>query len=105
MRRLSEMFAKQDISFLEKEMATHSSILAWRISWTEELGGLQSTGRLSNFTFTFTLLSSQHRVSTQRMMFIIVILRVYSWDLSAGPVAKILSSQCRGPGFDPWSGN
>ena len=27
---------------LEKEMATHSSILAWRIPWTEELGGLQS---------------------------------------------------------------
>ena len=25
---------------LEKEMATHSSILAWRIPWTEELGGL-----------------------------------------------------------------
>ena len=29
---------------LEKEMATHSSILAWRISGTEEPGGLQSTG-------------------------------------------------------------
>ena len=29
---------------LEKEMATPSSILAWRISWTEEPGGLQSTG-------------------------------------------------------------
>ena len=29
---------------LEKEMATPSSILAWRIPWTEELGGLQSTG-------------------------------------------------------------
>ena len=27
---------------LEKEMATHSSILAWRNSWTEEPGGLQS---------------------------------------------------------------
>ena len=27
---------------LEKEMATHSSILSWRIPWTEELGGLQS---------------------------------------------------------------
>ena len=30
---------------LEKEMATHSSILAWRIPRTEELGGLQSMGR------------------------------------------------------------
>ena len=29
---------------LEKEMATHSSILAWRILWTEEPGGLQSMG-------------------------------------------------------------
>ena len=29
---------------LEKGMATHSSILAWRIPWTEELGGLQSMG-------------------------------------------------------------
>ena len=28
---------------LEKEMATHSSILAWKIPWTEGLGGLQST--------------------------------------------------------------
>ena len=29
---------------LEKEMATHSNILAWKIPWTEELVGLQSTG-------------------------------------------------------------
>ena len=29
---------------LEEEMATHSGILAWRIPWTEETGGLQSTG-------------------------------------------------------------
>ena len=29
---------------LEKEMTTHSSILAWEIPWTEEPGGLQSLG-------------------------------------------------------------
>jgi len=29
---------------LKKEMATHSSILAWRNPWTEETGGLQSMG-------------------------------------------------------------
>ena len=29
---------------LEKEMATHSSILAWKIPWMEEPGGLQSMG-------------------------------------------------------------
>ena len=30
---------------LEKEMATHSNILAWEIPWTEEPDGLQSMGR------------------------------------------------------------
>ena len=44
---------------LDKEMAIHSSILAWRIPWTEEPGGLQggvakNRTRLSDFTFTFT---------------------------------------------------
>ena len=29
---------------LEEETATHSGILAWKISWTEEFGGLQSIG-------------------------------------------------------------
>ena len=29
---------------LEKEMATHSGALAWKISWVEKPGGLQSTG-------------------------------------------------------------
>ena len=29
---------------LEKEMVTHSSILAWQVPWTEEPGGLQSIG-------------------------------------------------------------
>ena len=31
---------------VEKEMATHSSILAWKIPWMEEPGGLQSMGSL-----------------------------------------------------------
>ena len=42
-----KLFWKYDISKhirLEKEMATHSSILAWEIPWTEEPGGLQSVG-------------------------------------------------------------
>ena len=47
---------------LEKEMATHSSTLAWRIPWTEELGGLQSMGlqsrrRLSDFNVNVNALS------------------------------------------------
>ena len=37
-------FLTYGICSLEKEMATHSSILAWRIPWTEEPGGLQSIG-------------------------------------------------------------
>ena len=42
---------------LEKEMATHSSILAWRTPWTEEPGGIQSMGsplRLCDFHYTLT---------------------------------------------------
>ena len=35
---------------LEKEMLTHSSILAWKIPWTEEPGGLQSRGRKESDT-------------------------------------------------------
>ena len=42
---------------LEKELATHSSILAWKIPWMEEPGGLQSTGSqrvgLSDYQFHF----------------------------------------------------
>ena len=35
---------------LEKETATHCNILAWRITWTEELGGLQSMGHKESDT-------------------------------------------------------
>ena len=35
---------------LEEEMATHSSILAWRIPWAEEPGGLQEPGVTKNWT-------------------------------------------------------
>jgi len=35
---------------LEKEMATHSSILAWEIPWPEEPGGLQSNGVAKSWT-------------------------------------------------------
>ena len=46
---------------LEEGMATHSSILAWRIPWTEEPGGLQSMGsqsqtRLSTYFYSSFLL-------------------------------------------------
>ena len=39
---LVQSLGREDL--LEKGMVPHSSILAWRISWTEEPGGLQSMG-------------------------------------------------------------
>ena len=42
--RLSGFTFTFHLHALEKEMATHSSVLAWRIPWTEEPGGLQSMG-------------------------------------------------------------
>ena len=38
-----QSLSREDL--LEEEMAIHSSILAWKIPWTEEPGGLQSMGR------------------------------------------------------------
>ena len=48
-------------NFVNVYMATHSSTLAWKILWTEEPGGLQSMGslsqtRLSDFTLLFTFM-------------------------------------------------
>ena len=51
-------------------MATHSGVLAWRIPWTEEPGGLQSMGvsksqtRLSDFTFTFHFHALEKEMAT-----------------------------------------
>ena len=42
----------------EKGMATHSSILAWRIPWTEEPGGLQTEGGHENECYGFHLYHS-----------------------------------------------
>ena len=44
--RLSDFTFTFHFPALEKEMATHSSVLAWKIPWTEEPGGLQSMGSL-----------------------------------------------------------
>ena len=51
-------------------MATHSSILAWRIPWTEEPSGLQSVGllksqaQLGDFTFTFDFHALEKEMAT-----------------------------------------
>ena len=49
---------------LEKKMAPHSSILAWRIPWTEKSGGLQSTGsqRVGHKQLTLSLFSRERGV-------------------------------------------
>ena len=57
--RLTDFTFTSHFHALEKEMATHSSTLAWKIPWTEDPGRLQVHGvaksgtQLSNFTFTF----------------------------------------------------
>ena len=67
LKRLPAMWETQVESLgredpLEKEMATHSSILAWRIPWTEEPGRLHSTGsQRVGHDFTFTQQASSKR--------------------------------------------
>ena len=75
---------------LEKETAIHSSTIAWKIPWTEELGGLQSMRhkrrtRLSDFTS----LHFKKRLGG---------------DFPSGPVVKTLPSNAEGTGWIPSQG-
>ena len=45
---------------LEKEMATHSSILAWRVPWTKEPGGLHAVHGITELDTTEQLSTAQH---------------------------------------------
>ena len=62
---------------LEKEIAAHFSILAWRIPWTEEAGGLQSMGsqRVGHYwaTFTFSLILCFHIMKPTGLIFLFVV--------------------------------
>ena len=50
---------------MDREVAPHSSTVAWKIPWTEEPGGLQSMGlRLSDFTFTFRFHALEREMAT-----------------------------------------
>ena len=64
---------------LEKEMATHSSILAWRTPQKEEPGRLQSTGsqRVRDFTFTFKL----HGTKIFLFLSFLIFLKIYLFCL------------------------
>ena len=53
----------------KKEMATHSSILAWKIPWTEEPGGLQSMG-LQEPDVTYPLNHHHHNYAIQKSCYI-----------------------------------
>ena len=67
-------------------METHSSILAWRIPWTEETGGLQSMGsqsqtqpkRLSALTHTHSVLSTR---SLKKVILFKTDIRLQPWGL------------------------
>ena len=59
---------------LEKEMATHSSSLAWRIPWTEELGRLQVMGPTESdktvwLTLTFKAIFLKYQLSGKQFSF------------------------------------
>ena len=71
---------------LEKEMATHPSILAWEIPWTEESGRLQFMG----------LQGVGQDSATHKN---------HCPDFPGSPVVRTLHFYCRGHRFDPWLGN
>ena len=70
---------------LQQGMATHSSFLAWRIPWTEELGRLQSIGsqRVEQLTLSFISLNK------------------LCWDFPGGPVVKTSCSNAGNAGLIP----
>ena len=64
---------------LEKKMATHFSILAWRIPWTEEPGGLQSMGLQS---VRYDLVTKQQQsLYTANLIFINIMMKcaILNW--------------------------
>ena len=56
---------QEDLS--EKEMVTHSSILPWKIPWTEESGRLQSTGSQKESDMTYRLNNKTNTISIKRI--------------------------------------
>ena len=68
--QLVRLFTNYSGTNLEKEMATHSSILAWKILWTEESGGLQMMGsqRVRHNGATNTYLHTGTKVRKNKRM-------------------------------------
>ena len=67
---MRETWVRSQEDPLEKEMATHSGTLAWKILWTEKPGRLQSMGsqrvrhKLSDFTFSFHFPALEKEMAT-----------------------------------------
>ena len=83
----------------EKAMAPHSSTLAWKITWTEEPGRLQSMGslrvrqRLSDFAFTFHFHALEKEMATHA--------RVLAWRIPGmGEPGGLLSMGLHRVGHD-----
>ena len=70
-------------------MATHCSTLAWKISWTEEPGRLQSMGtRLIDFTFTFHFHALEKEMATHSSVLAWRILGMGAWWAAVYGVAQ-----------------
>ena len=79
---------------LEKELATHSSVLAWGIQWTEEPGGLQSTGSQR----------VRHDCTHMHMPFLLKITVITESSLVSFRVSSLGTSwQCQVRSAPPWS--
>ena len=62
---------------LGKEIATHSSILVWEISWTEEPGGLQSMGSQRVTQALATEITNNHVVDSLGLLVVVVVVVFY----------------------------
>ena len=136
--RLSDFTFTFHFHALEKEMATCSSVLTWRIPGTGEPGGLPSMESQRVGHDWSDLAAAAAIILNQRFQAHLLLQCNKSWqihsphigyvnpkqvtkslwalvsssiknktnnDFPGGPVVKILYSQCRGPRYDPWSGN
>ena len=93
---------------LEKEMATHSSVLAWRIPWTEEPGGLQSMdsqriGRdwATHFQVALVVKNPQANAGDMRRRFDPWVENI-PWRRAWQPTPVFLPGESCLAGYSPW---
>ena len=111
-RRKMRSLGREDL--LEKEMATRSRILAWKIPWTEEPGGLQSMGPQRvrhNWATEHTSLMIKGMQSKTTLKYLLKPMKIATvkktkrnWDLPFGPVVKTPSFYAGGTGLIPDKG-